>query len=357
MKAHHLSQLFFLRLPDNRWSASLETQLRHSSPSGVLLDAPLPRSAESTSELLCRIALTLPQPSFLVLRQEGGTHDPLSRFLAPMPSPRAAGAKGLSAVARLGDLIGEALCLLGFNTDFAPLLDLATPFTAKTLGARTFSSDPHQVAECGGAFLRGLQRHKVLACGKHFPGWGSVPLENPHALPVSGKPMADLWREDLVPFRELLPQLPMTLIGNAAYKAYDFDHAQPASLSAPVVTGLLRVKLGFRGLALAYDLESPEVRGGPDFGEAVIAAMNAGCDLLVVNQEESMEVGCRALEAALETGKLLPQRIENAMRRIRVSQKGLRRPSGKLSARRFARLAHEFEEFGRLFRTGGEIEA
>ncbi len=356
MKAHHLSQLFFLRLPDNRWSASLERRLRRSSPSGVLLDAPLPRSAESTSELLSKIARALPQPSFLVLRQEGGPHDPLSQFLPALPSPRAAAEKGLSAVARLGDLIGEALCLLGFNTDFAPLLDLATPFTEKALGARTFGSDPRQVAECGGAFLRGLRRHKILACGKHFPGWGSVPLENPHGLPVSGKPMADLWCEDLVPFRELLPQLPMILMSNAAYKAYDFDDAQPASLSQPVVTGLLRVKLGFRGLALAYDLESPEVRGALDFGEAVIEAMNAGCDLLVVDQEESMEVGRRALETALETGKLLPQRIEEAMRRIRASQKGLRRPSGKLSARSSDRLAREFEEFNQRVKAGGEIE-
>ena len=357
MKAHHLSQLFLLGLRENRWSAALERRLRRSSPSGVLLDTPLPRSAESTSELLYRIARTLPQPSFLALRQEGGTNDPLSRFLAPLPSPRAAADRGLSAAARLGDLIGEALRLLGFNTDFAPLLDLATPFTAKTLGARTFSSDPHQVAECGGAFLRGLQRHKVLACGKHFPGWGSVPLDNPHTLPVSGKPMADIWREDLVSFRELLPQLPMTLISNAAYKAYDLDHAQPASLSAQVVTGLLRTKLGYRGLALAYDLESPAVRRARDLGEAVIEATNAGCDLLVVNQGESIEVGRRALEAALETGKLLPQRVEDVVRRIQAAQKGLRRPSGTLPVRSFDRLAREFEEFNQRVRAGGEIEA
>ena len=357
MKGHHLSQLFFVRLPDNRWSASLERRLRRSSPSGVLLRTPLPRSAESTSELLSKIARALPQTPFLALRQEGGTNDPLSRFLAPLPSPRAAAAKGLATVARLGDLIGEALRLLGFNTDFAPLLDLATPFTEKTLGAHTFGPNPRQVAECGGAFLRGLRRHNILGCGKHFPGWGSVPIENPHGLLVSGKPMADLWREDLEPFRELLPQLPMILISNAAYKAYDFDHARPASLSAPVVTGLLRVKLGFRGLALAYDLESPEVRGGLDFVEAAIEAMNAGCDLLMVNQEESMEVGTRALEAALETGKLLPQRIENAMRRIRAAQKGLRRPSGTLSVRSFDRLTREFEEFNQRVRAGGEIEA
>jgi beta-glucosidase-like glycosyl hydrolase len=150
--------------------------------------------------------------------------------------------------------------------------------------------------------------------------------------------------------------LPMILITNAAYKAYDFDHVQPASLSAQVVTGLLRTKLGYRGLALAYDLESPEVRGGPDFGEAVINAMSAGCDLLVVNQENSIEVGRRALETALETGKLLPQRIEEAMRRIRAGRKGLRRPSGTLAVRSFDRLAREFEEFNSRVKAGGEIE-
>lgn len=351
-----LGQLLILRLPESRWTDPQERSLRAAQPAGVLLSAPLPHSAEATSELLHKIARALPQLPFLAIREEGGPEDPLRRFLPPLPSPRAAAQKGLSAVARLAELIGESLNLLGFNTNFAPLLDLATPLSAGKLGPRAFGSDPCEVAQCGGAFLRGLRQHKILACGKHFPGLGSVPLQNSPGRRVSGKPavagkpMAELWREDLVPYRELLPSLPMVLVSNAAYKAYDFDHPRPASLSPQVVEGLLRVKLNYRGLALAYELESEEMRGTLNLGEAAIQALNAGCDLLVLDQETSRDAVRRALKAGLESGKLRPQRVEQALERLRAARKGLTPPAGTVSRRALDRLARRFESFDKEFR-------
>ena len=347
-------QLLILRLDDNRWSGSRERVLRAAQPSGVLLSAPLPHSAELTSELLHNIAGTLSHQPFLAVAEEGGPQDPLRRFLPGVPSPQAAARMGLSAVTRLGELIGVALSLLGFNTNFAPLLDLATPSTEESLGVRTFSSDPRQVAQCGAAFLTGLRRHKILACGKHFPGLGSLPnsegrraSENPA---VVDKPMAALWHEDLLPYRELLPSLPMVLVSPAAYKAYDFDQPRAAALSPRAMEGLLRIKLGYRGLALAYELESKEVRGTLNFGEAAIQALNAGCDLLVVEQESSFEAARRALEAGLESGKLSTQRVEEALERVRTAKKGLKPPTGAISRRALEELTGRFEIFAKEYR-------
>lgn len=345
-----LGQLLLVTFAEGGWSAARERFLNAVRPAGVLLSARLSHSAEEVSELLAKIAGALPQPPFLVIREEGGLRDPLHRLLPALPSPRAAARKGLSAVARLGELIGEALSLLGFNTNFAPLLDLATPFTEEALGARTFDSDPARVAQCGGAFLRGLRRHKLLACGKHFPGWGSVPLRQPPGQRVSGKPMAALWREDLLPYRALLPQLPMVLVSGAAYKAYNFDHPRAASLSPQVVEGLLRAKLGYRGLALAYELETEEVRGTLDLGEAAIQALSAGCDLLVLGEEASCEVVRRALRAGLESGKLSRLRVEQALERVRGAKQGLEPPPGAVSRRAWEKLAGHIESFGKEFR-------
>jgi beta-N-acetylhexosaminidase len=342
-----LGQLLIVRLPENRWSAAQERSLRAAQPAGALLSPPLPPSAEATSALLRRIAGTVHELPFLAVREEGGPEDPLHRFLAALPSPRAAAQKGLHAVAGLGELIGEALSLLGFNTDFAPLVELVTPLSADKLGPRAFGSDPREVAECGGAFLRGLRRHKVLACGKHFPGWGSV--RDSSGRLTSGMPMAELWRQDLVPFRELLPQLPMVLISNATYKAYDFDHPCPASLSSRVVEGLLRVKLGYRGLALAFEFESEEVRGTLSLGEAAIQSLNAGCDLLVVDQEASCDTIRQALKAGLESGRLRPQRVEQALARVRAARKALAPPTGTVSRRALEQLAGRFESFNTQF--------
>jgi len=346
-RAEILSQLLIVRLEDCRWSAARERFLRAAQPAGVLLPAPLPPTAEATQELLHKIAPVLPQPSFLAVRQEGGPRDPLRRFLPGLPSPRGAAQRSLSAVARLGDLIGEALSLLGFNTNFAPVLDLATPFTEEALGTYTFGSDPAQVAEWGGAFLRGLQRHRILACGKHFPGLGSV--ANPPGPRVSGKPMAALWREDLLPFRELLPHLPMVLVNPAAYKAYDFNEARPASRSPQIVEGLLRVKLGYRGLAVAYELEAEGVGGTLPVGEAAIQSLNAGCDLLVLDQEASCEIVCRALEEGLESAKLSRPRVEQALARVCTVKRGLATRPGNMSRRALEKLARRIESFAGEF--------
>jgi beta-N-acetylhexosaminidase len=253
-------------------------------------------------------------------------------------------------VARLGDLIGEALALFGFNTNFAPLLDLATPFTEKTHGARTFGADPQQVAQCGEAFVRSMQRHRVRACGKHFPGLGSVPPQGSSGLATSGKPMAALWREDLIPYRQLLPNLPMVLISPAAYKAYDLDRPCTASLSTQIIEGLLRIKLGYRGLALAYELESEEVRGALDLSEAAIQSLNAGCDLLVVSQGGPFETISRAVRAGFESGRLSKQRVEQSLARIRAAKKCLALPGGKVSPSAFERLARHYADFTKEFR-------
>ena len=122
-----LGQLLFLKLNELRWGSTLEHTLRRLHPGGVLVDAPLPSAAENLRELLSKVAGSIPSVPFLAIREEGGVMDPLQAFLPPLPSPRAAAGKGLAAVERLGELVGAALKLLGFNTDFAPLLDLASP--------------------------------------------------------------------------------------------------------------------------------------------------------------------------------------------------------------------------------------
>lgn len=345
-----LSQLLFLKLRENRWSASLERLLRGAAPGGVLFSAPLPPSAELTSEFLRKTARVILHSPFLAVREEGGSADQLGVFFPRLPFPRAAAEKGLSAVARLGELIGEALRLLGFNTNFAPLLDLATEFTEKSFGGRTFGAEAKQVAQCGGAFIRGLGHHKILAVGKHFPGGGSVPCETSQDMAVSGKPMAALWREDLLPFRQLLPHLPMVLISAAAYKAYDFDQPRPACLSALVVNGLLRVKLDYRGLALASGLESDAVRGRLELGEAAIQSLNAGCDMLILDEGRPFEEVRRALQAGLASGKLIRRQVEHSLGRIRAAKKRLTGPPGKIKKRALEQVVRRFENFCSEFR-------
>jgi beta-N-acetylhexosaminidase len=245
----------------------------------------------------------------------------------------------------LAELIGDALNCLGFNTNFAPLLDLATPFTEKTLGSQALGSDPAKVAECGGAFARGLHRRGILACGKHFPGGGSVPPADGSEIPESARPMAGLWRDDLLPFRANLPQLPLVLVSNAAYKAYDFDCRRAASLSSQIVQGLLRAKLGYDGLVLAHDLDSAMTRGTLSLGDAAVCAIGVGCDMLIVEKEESWLTMRRALAESVESGKLSPDRVSQALTRIGAAKKACAPTGRPLNKKAWHRLEKRFREF------------
>jgi beta-N-acetylhexosaminidase len=344
-----VSQLLFLRLRENRWSKLLERVMRETPPGGVLLSEPLPRTAEETQAFTSKIRRACTRPVFIAIRQDGGDCDPLSRYFPGLPSPRAVANKGPDAVGRWADLIGEALALLGINTNFAPSLDLASHSSAKDLGTRAFGIDPHQVTECGRAFVRGLARHKILSCGKHFPGRGSVPCEQTAGLRVSAKPMAVLWSEDLLPFRRLLPRLPMVLISSAAYKAYDFDIPRPASLSSSIVQGLLREKLRYRGLALAYDLESSGVHGALGFDQAVIQSVESGCDMIVVDQGTHFASALQVLETGTQSGRFPAPRVAQALRRIRSTAKRIPPMPPRIATRAVENLQDRFENFSSEF--------
>lgn len=346
-----LGKLLVISWNEPRWTRAAERWLNTLRPGGVLLTSRALRSPESTAELLRRISLALDSPPFLALEEEGGTVDPLRAFFPALSSPQALAAHGISAVARLGDLIGRALALLGFNTNLAPVLDLASPLSEPLLGTRTFGADPAQVAECGKAFVRALRQHRILACGKHFPGLSGAQSAGPEPSPVVGKPMAALWREDLVPYRELLPQLPLVMVSHAAYKAYDFDVRRAAMFSAGIVEGLLRVKLDYQGIAVASSLAIEEQRSSHQLDEACLQAIRAGCDLLLAPPgEKSPEIVLAALQKGFESGKIPPRRVEQALARLRTAKRNLGKPGGKISRRTLEALAREIESFRNEFK-------
>ena len=343
--SNSLGQLLVVKLEESRWTGSFERLLYRHRPGGAFLRSL--RSAESTAELLVKISRTLKAPPLLWLEEEGGKDGPLGAFLPPLPSLGTGAERGPCAVTRLGELIGSAMKLLGFNTNCAPTLDLDSP-REQNLTACTFGSDPREVARCGDAFIHGLRRSKVLACGKHFPGLGSLQAGPAARLPVVGKPMAQLWQEDLLPYRELLPQLPLVMVSHAAYKAYDFNVSYAAAHSTNILEGLLRVKLRYGGLAVADVARAEDAQEALDPGEKAVRCVKAGCDLLLVEGgEKSVELALAALRKAIDSRRLSAERVEQSLKRIRLLRKSLTPPSGKVAQTALDQLARQFEDFSR----------
>ena len=125
-------------------------------------------------------------------------------------------------------------------------------------------------------------------------------------------------------------------------------------LSEKIVEGLFRLKLGYRGVAIASDLDAGAGLLWPQLGEAAVQSINAGCDMLIVAHPEiSMDTVLAALRRGVESGRIARERFTQALERIRHSQAGVARPTGKVSRTQLERLAREFEDFAKACGAGG----
>ena len=224
---------------------------------------------------------------FLCVDMEGGTVDRMKNAIAPAPSAEAVAAVEDKKLFRAhGRVIGEEIRALGFNTDFAPVLDLSFTASRSVLTSRTVSQDPKRAVIYAREFLRGLSEARVLGCGKHFPGLGEANLDTHKMLPMIGKPWKRLWAEDLYPYRALRREMAFVMVAHAAYPAVT-GAGIPASLSAKWMTEILRRRIGYRGLVISDDLEMGGVQAAASIDQAAVETLRAGADMFLVCHNEA----------------------------------------------------------------------
>ncbi len=283
-----VGQLIIMGFDGTLVAPSLDSMLQELQPAGVILFARNIESAQQTHALLSACRATLTIAPFLGVDMEGGSVDRLKRFMGPAPSAASVfNAGNKSWFAQHGELIGAECSALGFNTDFAPTLDLALPNSRLVLGSRTVSPDPEQVAEYGRLFLEGLCKSGALGCGKHFPGLGEATLDTHNELTSIEKSFSDMWQQDIAPFRILCGDLPLMMVGHANYPTVTKDKL-PASISPVWITEILRNKIGYRGLIVSDDMEMGAVLAAGSVGEIAVAAVRAGANIVLVCRKEEM---------------------------------------------------------------------
>lgn len=207
----------------------------------------------------------------------------------------------------------EALAI-GVDWVFAPVADTDLEPLNPIVGSRAFSADPTRAARHVGAWVRGCQDAGVIACAKHFPGHGRTTDDSHIRLPRVRAPREDL-ENDILPFRAALESgVGSVMTAHVAYDAFDAP-TLPATLSVPVIGGLLRRELGFTGLVATDALEMAGVSGTLSEGEAAVRAITAGCDLLLAPRE--FEAVAATIDGALASGRLQPARVADAVTRRR----------------------------------------
>jgi len=285
---------------------------------GVILFSRNIRDPLQVASLIQTLQAEAEVPLLVGIDQEGGS---VSRLPAPftvLAGNRALGRCGDPAVAyAVGRAVAAELAAVGFNLNFAPVLDVETRPDNPVIGPRSLGSDPNSVAELGCALIRGMQEERVIACGKHFPGHGHTRLDSHHALPEVDRTVEELRRVELLPFaRAVTAGVEAMMTAHVRYPALDPD--LPATLSPAIVQGILRRELGFEGLLFSDDLEMKAVAEPWGVGTTAAAAIRAGVDMLLVCRDPALqEEAVRGVTLATERGEIPRSRLEEAAARIR----------------------------------------
>ena len=190
----NIGQLLIIGFDGTEMSPRLASLLTKIQPAGVILFARNITGAAETHALLRECQKHVATPLFTCVDLEGGTVDRFRNVIGSAPSAAEVLATGSRTLFRKhGHVIGENCRALGFNVDFAPVLDLAYEASRAVMGSRAVSDDPKRVVAYAREFLRGLGEAGVLGCGKHFPGLGEATLDTHHELPSVEKPLRKLW--------------------------------------------------------------------------------------------------------------------------------------------------------------------
>ncbi|MGD0469463.1 MAG: glycoside hydrolase family 3 N-terminal domain-containing protein [Terriglobales bacterium] len=364
-----IGQLLIIGFDGTEMSPRLASLLTKIQPAGVILFARNITGAEQTHTLLRECQKCVATPLFTCVDLEGGTVDRFRNVIGSAPSPAEVFATGSRALFRKhGRVIGENCRALGFNVDFAPVLDLAYEASRAVMSSRSVSDDPKQVVAYAREFLRGLGDAGVLGCGKHFPGLGESKLDSHRELPVIKKPLKRMWVEDLYPYRLLRRQLPFVMISHAAFTGVTpavtkgrtngrSNERTPASLSKKWITDILRKKIGYRGLICSDDLEMGGVLAAAPIEEAAIehvtiGHIRAGGDLGLICHREDFIL--RAHEAVVREaerdGKFARRVRESARRVLAFKKKSLTKKPGVSrhtpTSARVEKLTRQLWEFG-----------
>jgi beta-N-acetylhexosaminidase len=285
---------------------------------------------------------------------EGGRVDRFRNVMGAAPSAAEVFATGDRNLFRLhGKVIGESCRALGFNTDFAPVVDLALAASRTVMSSRAVSADPKQTVVYARAFLAGLHSAHIIGAAKHFPGLGEANLDTHHELPSVNKSWKRLWDEDLYPYRVLRRELPMILIGHANYPTITHDRT-PASLSRKWITDVLRKKIGYRGLVVSDDLEMGGVLKAAPIAQAAVEHIRAGGDLcLICHREDFIAEAYEMLLKVAERDRKFAQRVEESARRVLAFKKKsreLKRRTAPPPTAKLGKLSRQLWEFGEQVR-------
>ena len=254
-------------------------------------------------------------PMFIAIDQEGGRVNRLPNELENIPAPyklsKLENAK--EYVQKAGKITGEILHRLGFNMNFAPVLDIKRFPDNHAIGDRAFSENIKKVTEHGIEYMKKLQENQVVSVIKHFPGHGATNSDSHFKIPKIKEKINDLEKIDMEPFEKAIENgADAVLVGHMRIKDITIN---PASISRKFITKYLKKKYRFKGLVVTDDMRMKAMKYRFGANKSIIKAFEAGNDVIVFKYDKGIEVLNEVIDMA-KNGKLKMNQIDNSVNKI-----------------------------------------
>lgn len=215
--------------------------------------------------------------------------------------------------------IAEDCKRMGINWDFAPVVDVNTNPNNPIIGNRSFGSEVSNVTQSALSYANGLQDHNILAAIKHFPGHGDTNTDSHLDLPVVSHSLQRLNKIELAPFKDLMNKgIGGVMVAHLYVPSLESGKGIPASISKNIITGLLKEKLGYKGLIITDALNMGAVANKYKPGELDALAFKAGNDIMLFSQ--GVSEGKKLIQKAIDQGEISQSRVEESVKKILLTK-------------------------------------
>lgn len=256
-------------------------------------------------------------PLFISIDEEGGQVSRLPKEYKRLPESKKLGDLNDENISfQYGELIGLRLKTLGFNLDYAPVMDINSNPNNPVIGNRAFGDNPDVVWKNGIEVEKGIKSQNIISAIKHFPGHGDTDMDSHIDLPIINKTLEDMRKFEFIPFTKSIENhVDMIMVAHILFP--EIDNKYPSTMSEKIIKGILRDELEFNGVVISDDLTMGAIIENYTLEEATLKFFQSGGDIALIchgidNPKKTLEY----LKAAVEEGELSVETIDEKLYRI-----------------------------------------
>jgi beta-N-acetylhexosaminidase len=310
-------QLIMIRFPGTVLDAATADFIKENGIRGACLFRGNMTDSTQLAKLTADLREAMGPEALIAIDQEGGAVVRSTWVPAPPAAMGLGAANDLDLARRTGAAVARAVKALGFNWNFAPVLDLNNNPDNPVIAERSFGAEPKRAAELAMAWMAGSHAEGVACCVKHFPGHGDTTVDSHRDLPTVHKSVAELEDLELAPFRIAAPQAPAMMTAHIVYPAIDAEN--PATMSPAILDGILRKQWDYKGVIITDGMDMHAIAGRYGVGNAAVRALVAGADMVMaLGTPETQNETLDAIANAIVSGSITQEQIDQRLGRLSV---------------------------------------